>query len=97
MPGVADGPPTEVVLSAVELLLRVLVGARPGRPPAEEVVRIARQCAHDLGKKSIRVVGHPIAASELAQIEAIGTQLFGAGFSAAEFLAEFAGRRLPAA
>lgn len=84
----ADGP----VISAVELLLRVMVDGRPGHPPAAEAERILGDYARALGGDSARIVAHPLAPAELAAMDRLGGEVFGPGFSAASFLAELAGR-----
>ena len=85
-------PAVEPVMSAVELLLRVLAEGRPGRPPASEAERLLGNYARALGGDSVRLVPHALDPGELAALDRVGGQLFGADFSAAAFLEELAGR-----
>ena len=90
-----SGTPAAVTMTAAELLVRVLVEAGAGRPLAAEVDRIAARCARALGTSSVDVTGDPVAPPELEQLERLGAELLGPGFSAAGLLAEMGGRRLP--
>lgn len=78
--------PAEPVMSAVELVLRVFAEGRPGHPPAAEADRLLAGYAGALGGDSVRVVTHTLTAAELAALDRLGAQLFGADFSAAAFL-----------
>jgi phosphohistidine swiveling domain-containing protein len=100
-PGTGVPPPPRseatVAISAVELVLRVIAEGGPGRRPADEAGRIARRYARALGTDSVDIVGHPVGPGDLAQVEQLGATLFGPDFSAAAFLTEFSGGRLPTA
>lgn len=92
--GAVDGvtpAPVEPVMSAVELLLRVLAEGRPGHPPAAEAERILGGYARALGGDVARIVAHPVHPAELAALDRLGAQLFGPDFSAAAFLELLAG------
>jgi phosphohistidine swiveling domain-containing protein len=95
--GIVDaglGPPpapAEPVMSAVELVLRVFAEARPGYPPSAEAERVLGGYARALGGDSVRIVAAAVGPGELAALDRLGGQLFGADFSAATFLAELAG------
>ena len=84
--------PAEPVMSAVELLLRVMAEAMPGRAPAAEVERVLGGYARALGGDSVRIVAHTVDPAELAALDRLGGQLLGPGFSAAAFLEQLAGR-----
>ena len=87
-----DAPaPAEPVMSAVELVLRVFAEGRPGRAPAAEADRLLAGYAGALGGDSVRVVAHTVNPDELAALDRLGAQLFGADFSSAAFLEELAG------
>jgi phosphoenolpyruvate synthase/pyruvate phosphate dikinase len=88
-----DAPgPAEPVMSAVELVLRVLAEGRPGQPPAAEAGRLLGRYAGALGGDSVRVVAHAVDPNELAALDRLGDQLLGPGFSAAALLEELADR-----
>ena len=88
-----DAPgPAEPVMSAVELVLRVFAEGRPGQPPVAEAERLLGGYAGALGGDSVRVVSHAVDPKELAALDRLGAQLFGADFSAAALLEELAGR-----
>ena len=84
--------PPEPVMSAVELLLRVMAEGRPGQPPAAEAARVLGGYARALGGDSVRIVAHAVDPAELVALERLGHQLFGPDFSAAAFLGELADR-----
>ena len=84
--------PVEPVMSAVELLLRVLAEARPGQPPAAEAERVLATYSRDLGGDSVRIVASAVDPAERAALDRLGGQLFGPGFSAAAFMEELARR-----
>jgi pyruvate,water dikinase len=90
--GAGTSAPAEPVMSAVELLLRVFAGARPGRSPAAEAERLLAGYAGALGGDSVRVVAHAGDPDELAGLDRLGGQLFGPDFSAAAFLEALAQR-----
>ena len=91
--GPAPAPaPAEPVMSAVELLLRVLAEGRPGHPPAAVAERVLAGYARALGGDDVRIVAQPLDPAELAALDRLGAQLFGPDFSAAAFLALLAGR-----
>jgi len=88
-----DAPgPAQPVMSAVELVLRVFAEGRPGQPPATEAGRLVVGYAGALGGDSVRIVAHAVDPKELAALDRLGAQLFGADFSAGAFLEEVADR-----
>jgi hypothetical protein len=84
--------PVEPVMSAVELVLRVCAEGRPGHPPAGEAERVLASYARALGGDSVRIVACAVNSGDLAALDRLGGQLFGADFSAAAFLEALAGR-----
>lgn len=81
MPPPPHAVPREAMLSAVELLLRLLAEGRPGHPPAEEAERITKRYARDLGAQSVRLTMHHVNAAELHHLERLGVARFGPDFS----------------
>lgn len=82
----ATTPAPAPVMSALELLLRVVAEGRPGHAPAAEAEGIRTRYARALGGGPVRVVAHPVVPDDLGALDRLGTELFGPEFSAASLL-----------
>ena len=78
--------PSLRAMPAIELVLRVLAEARPGRPLRDEATRVAARHV---------VVPHPMDGAELRQLEQLGVELSGPSFSVAELLEAAHDRQRP--